>query len=104
MLTSGLPVNNPAQLLHSPALRELLNDAEILGYQTVIFDLPAVLPVVDAAMIAEKVDGTVLVVSADRSGAAYVRETLDHIDQVGIKNVLGLVVNRVRRDATMEEG
>jgi capsular exopolysaccharide synthesis family protein len=104
VLTSGLPVNNPAQLLHSPALTALLTDAEILGYQTVIFDLPAVLPVVDAAMIAEKVDGTVLVVSAETSGAEFVRESLEHIERAGIKNLLGLIVNRVRRDATLDGG
>lgn len=102
VLTSGLPSNNPAQLLHSSALTELLVDAEILGYQTVIVDLPAVLPVVDAAMIAEKVDGTVLVVSADNGSSESVRETLDHIERMGVKNVLGVVVNRVRRDATVD--
>jgi capsular exopolysaccharide synthesis family protein len=102
VLTSGVPANNPVQLLHSPALEQVLIDAEILGYQTVIVDLPAALPVVDATVVAEKTDGTVLVVSADRTGEDLVRETIGHLERSGVHNMLGIIVNRVRRDATSD--
>jgi capsular exopolysaccharide synthesis family protein len=102
VLTSGLPVNNPVQLLHTPALQQVLIDAEILGYQTVIVDLPAALPVVDATVIAEKVDGTVLVVSTDKADGDVVRETLTMLERSGVNNVLGIIVNRVRRDTTSD--
>ncbi|HLX25468.1 MAG TPA: polysaccharide biosynthesis tyrosine autokinase, partial [Candidatus Cybelea sp.] len=102
VLTSGVPSNNPVQLLNSPALEQVLIDAKILGYQTVIVDLPAALPVVDATVVAEKTDGTVLVVSADKTGEDLVRETLGHLERSGVNNVLGIIVNRVRRDATSD--
>ena len=63
---------------------------------------PAALPVVDATVVAEKVDGTVLVVSADKTGGDLVAETLGHLERSGVRNVLGIIVNRVRRDAVSD--
>jgi succinoglycan biosynthesis transport protein ExoP len=103
VLTSGLPVAAPVRVLHSVVFPHLLVEAKNLGYRTVIVDLPAVLPVVDAALLAEKVDGTVLVVSADRSDGDSVRQTLSYLKSVGIRNLLGIVVNRVRRESTPDD-
>jgi polysaccharide biosynthesis transport protein len=98
VLTSGLPVTAPAHVLHSIVFPQLLVEAKDLGYRTIIVDLPAVLPVVDAALLAEKVDGTVMVVSVDKSDGEFVRESVEYAHRVGIRNLIGLIVNRVRRE------
>ncbi|HEV3091510.1 MAG TPA: polysaccharide biosynthesis tyrosine autokinase [Candidatus Cybelea sp.] len=98
LLTSGTPFSSPAFLVQSGDLSGLLREARECGYDRVIVDLPAVMPVVDAAAVAEKLDGTVLVVSATTGGAEVAREAVAYVESLGIRNLLGLVVNRVRRD------
>jgi receptor protein-tyrosine kinase len=104
VVTSGMPVNSPAQLLQSSDFKAVLAQAEDRGYRVVMVDLPAVLPVVDAALLADKVDGTVLVVSADTTGTRSTREVISYVKSVGIDNLLGLIVNRVRRESPGENG
>jgi succinoglycan biosynthesis transport protein ExoP len=99
LLTSGTPMAAPALLLQSGDLDAMVRDAEAEGYQRIIIDLPAIMPVVDAATIAEKLDGTILVVSAATTSAQLAREAVSYVESLGITNLLGLVVNRVRRDA-----
>jgi receptor protein-tyrosine kinase len=104
VVTSGMPVNSPAQLLQSADFKAVLADAEARGYRLVMVDLPAVLPVVDAALLADKVDGTVLVVSADTTGTRSTRDVISYVKSIGIDNLLGLIVNRVRRESPGENG
>lgn len=99
LLTSGTPLAAPALLLQAGDLDTLLGDAREEGYQRIIIDLPAIMPVVDAAAIAERLDGTILVVSAATTGAEFAREAVSYVESLGITNLLGLVINRVRRDA-----
>jgi capsular exopolysaccharide synthesis family protein len=98
LLTSGTPLSTPAHLLQSGDFDELLREAKADGYQRIIIDLPAVMPVVDAAAVAEKLDGTILVVSAATTDAESARQAVSYVEGLGITNLLGLVVNRVRRE------
>jgi capsular exopolysaccharide synthesis family protein len=104
VITSGIPVSSPAHLLQTSDFKAVLKEAEERGYRVVIVDLPAVLPVVDAALLADKVDGTVLVVSADTTGSRSTREVISYVKSIGIDNLLGLIVNRVRRESPGENG
>jgi polysaccharide biosynthesis transport protein len=102
LLTSGTPLAAPALLLQAGDLDGLLFEAKLAGYQRIIVDLPAIMPVVDAAAVAEKVDATVLVVSAATTGAESARQAVSYVESLGITNLLGLVVNRVRRDTGVD--
>jgi len=62
----------------------------------VIIDAPALGPVVDAAILATKADGTVLVVSIDRTDAPEVRRAVTKLHAVGANNIVGTVANRVQ--------
>jgi polysaccharide biosynthesis transport protein len=104
VITSGIPVASPAHLLQTSDFKAVLKEAEERGYRVVIVELPAVLPVVDAALLADKVDGTVLVVSADTTGSQSTREVISYVKSIGIDNLLGLIVNRVRRESPGENG
>jgi capsular exopolysaccharide synthesis family protein len=60
LLTSGTRTPNSVKLIQSRRFDDLLNEL-LETYQTVIIDAPALMPVVDAAILAAKADGTVLV-------------------------------------------
>jgi succinoglycan biosynthesis transport protein ExoP len=99
LLTSGTPSVAPGRLLQAADFDALLREAKERGYERIIVDLPAVLPVVDAATIAGKLDATILVLSAVTADARSASDVVSYIENLGIRNLAGLVVNRVRRDA-----
>jgi len=93
VLTSGAHSPNPIKLLQSNRFDALLREARE-RYVTVIVDAPALVPVFDAAIVAAKTDGTVLIVSADRTDVRSTRKALARLEGVGINDLLGAVVNR----------
>lgn len=103
LLTSGTPLTTPALLVQSRDMGALLEEAKVSGYRRVIVDLPAVMPVVDASVLAEKLDATILVVSATTTTADLARDAVVYVERLGIRNLLGLVVNRVRRETGGDE-
>ncbi|MGY3718122.1 CpsD/CapB family tyrosine-protein kinase [Sutcliffiella cohnii] len=66
ILTSGPIPPNPAELLSSRAMKELLETVKD-QYNMVIFDTPPVLAVTDAQLLANQCDGTILVVSSGKT-------------------------------------
>jgi capsular exopolysaccharide synthesis family protein len=95
LLTSGTTTPNSVKLLQSERFDRLL--AELEGrYQTVIIDAPALAPVVDAAILAAKSDGTILVVSIDSSDGVQMRRAVAKLQGVGVGNIVGTVANRVK--------
>ena len=91
ILTSGPIPPNPAELLSSRMMEELLVEA-YQDYDLVIFDTPPVLAVTDAQILANKCDGTVLVVasgSTDKDSAVKAKELLNSANA----KLLGVVLN-----------
>jgi protein-tyrosine kinase len=66
VLTSGPIPPNPAELLGSKAMEDLLEAAK-QEYDVVIFDTPPILAVTDAQILANKCDGTILVVNSGKT-------------------------------------
>lgn len=66
VLTSGPIPPNPAELLGSKAMDELLVYS-LEEFDIVIFDTPPVLAVTDAQILANKCDGTILVVNSGKT-------------------------------------
>ena len=104
LLPTGRLPTNPAQLLGSPAMRELLarlrTEAEI-----VILDCPPLNIVADAAVVGRQVDGVLLVV---RLGATPFDSLVHTAEQLRAANipVLGAVLNDIQfeRAARYDEG
>ena len=93
LLTAGESPANPAELLSSPRMAQMLKDARH-EFDFVFVDAPPLLAVSDPCILARQVDGMVLVVRVGkntRTSAARVRELIH--DQ-GIA-VLGTVANGV---------
>jgi polysaccharide biosynthesis transport protein len=94
LLPAGSVPPNASELLASPHATEIL-DALGAEADVVVLDTPPTLPVTDAAVLAAKSDGVVLVAvpgETMRSAAARAHETLD-TPQV---RLLGLVLNKSR--------
>ena len=93
LLTAGDSPANPAEMLSSPRMIQLLKDAKH-EFDFVFVDAPPLLAVSDPCILARHVDGMVLVVRVGkntRTSAARVREL---IHNQGIA-VLGIVANGV---------
>ncbi|MBV8370077.1 MAG: polysaccharide biosynthesis tyrosine autokinase [Candidatus Eremiobacteraeota bacterium] len=93
VLTSGTHSPNPIKLLQSNRFDALLREARS-RYETVIVDAPALVPVFDAAVVAAKTDGTVLIVSAGHTDVRSTRRALARLEAVGVNDLVGTVVNR----------
>ncbi|MEA3321207.1 MAG: CpsD/CapB family tyrosine-protein kinase [Bacillota bacterium] len=91
IMTSGPIPPNPAELLSSRAMEDLLA-AAYHSYDLVIFDTPPVLAVTDAQIIANQCDGTVLVIASgatDKDSAIKAKELLTSAKA----KLLGVVLN-----------
>lgn len=60
LLPSGTPPKNPAELLSSPRMKNLVDELR-QQFDVVLIDTPPVLPVVDALLLSEMADSIVLV-------------------------------------------
>ncbi|MGZ3532941.1 MAG: GumC family protein, partial [Vulcanimicrobiaceae bacterium] len=94
VLTSGTPAPNPIKLLESGRMDELLNEAKE-HYRCVIVDTAALYGNLDAAVLSRKADGTIMVVSTGTTDLRDARKAMRRLTQVGVKNLLGFVLNRV---------
>jgi succinoglycan biosynthesis transport protein ExoP len=94
VLSGGTQVPNPVKLIHSPRLDTLL-EALLKDYRAIIFDTPALLPVYDAAILSAKVDGAVLVISANSTDMPSTKKAMQRLSAVQGVNMLGVVLNRV---------
>ncbi len=93
VLTSGTPSPNPIKLLQSNRFDALLREARE-RYVTVIVDAPALVPVFDAAIVAAKTDGTVMILAAAQTDVRSTRKALARLESVGVNDLIGTVVNR----------
>lgn len=92
-LSSGSLPPNPAELLGSQKMREVIQELST-QFDCVIFDSPPVLPVTDAVLIARNCDGVVLIVDSQHTAKQLIREVRSKLVNFHAK-ILGVVLNRV---------
>lgn len=93
VLASGHVPPNPSELLGSKEMTELIRYLEG-RFDHVLLDAPPLLPVTDAAVLAPRVGGVVLVVGARQVRLAEVRKALASLSMVDAR-LLGIVLNRL---------
>lgn len=93
VLTSGQIPPNPSELLGSSTMRDLLRRLEE-AFDVVIIDAPPLLPVTDAAVLAQEVGGVVLVVGASKLRRQDLEKSLGALHMIEA-NLLGIVLNRL---------
>ena len=97
ILTSGPVAPNPSEILSSKRMDEVL---EVLGreYDYVIIDTPPILPVTDAAVVAAKVDGVIMITAWGVINPQVARDAKTRLDQAGA-NIIGVILNKVEVNA-----
>jgi capsular exopolysaccharide synthesis family protein len=95
LLTSGALPPHPAEMLGSRRMGQLLASLNEVA-DVVIYDSPPVLAVTDAAVLANRVDGVVLVIKAKQTRRDAARQAILVLHQAGA-NLLGGVLNQVSK-------
>lgn len=91
-LTSGAIPPNPAELISSNRMEQLIEEMEAM-FDLVIFDTPPVLAVADSQIMAREVDGVLFVLRKGKDGKDQIVNAKERMDAVEA-NVLGAIYNR----------
>ena len=99
VLTSGTRPPDTTRLLSSKRMQELVQE---LGnsdqFDLVLFDTPPVLGLADAPLLAQHLDGLILLVSLDRVDRGLPKEAISRVRSSGAQ-VLGVVTNAVKEES-----
>lgn len=93
ILTSGATPPNPAELISSKRMEQLIEEMERV-FDLVIFDTPPVLAVADSQIMAGKVDGTLFVLRKGVDTKEQIQSANERMESVNA-NVLGAIYNRI---------
>ena len=86
---------NPVELLSGQYFEELLKAAKE-SYDYVLIDVPPLGSVIDAAVVAAKCDGTILVISDNQVRYRQAIEVIEQLRKSGSK-ILGVVRNNIKK-------
>ncbi len=93
VITAGRRPPDPPRLLSSARMGELVREiADTGGYDLVLFDTPPALGLADSALVAEHLDGIILLVSLGKVDRRLPAEALQRIQAAGAP-LLGVVTN-----------
>ncbi len=96
ILTSGPIPPNPAELLSSKAMEQLLKEVEE-EFDMVLFDSPPLLAVTDGQILASKCDGTILVVSSGKTETEQAVKAKELLNAAN-SHILGVVLNNKKME------
>lgn len=101
ILPSGQIPPNPAELLNSETMTALISTLR-QKFDYVVIDCPPLLPVTDAAVVASKADGVLLIIRTGSTKVTQFKGAVDSVTAVG-SSVLGVVLNMIPRSRTSDE-
>ncbi len=93
LIPGGSQASNPSELLLSERMKQLLSLVTPV-FDWIIIDSPPALPVHDASIIADMVDGVLFVIRAGTTDAEIAERTAAEFQG---KNLLGVVLNQVQK-------
>lgn len=96
-ISKGPNLNNPAELLTSDRMSELLEELKA-KYDYIIIDCPPLL-VTDSVALSAKVDGCLFVVNAKKTKQEQALRSIQQLRKVQA-NILGFIVNHVKMPGT----
>jgi len=94
VITSGPIPPNPAELLSSNEMREMLQSLTV-RFKHVIVDSPPAISFTDAAILSTLVDGVVLVAMANKSSIHLMRQFKQRVSAIGAR-IYGVVLNGIK--------
>src|ERR1700687_5742669 len=93
IMPAGTPPPNPAELLASSNMRDLI--VELRGlYDHIVIDTPPTLSVTDAVVLSPRADATILVIRSSQTTKQALRRARDILTQVNA-HVAGVLLNAV---------
>ena len=93
LLAAGKPPRNPAELLSSHKMKELIGLLRN-NFDYVIYDTPPVVPVTDPSVLGSQIDGMIMVIQAGRTQRNIITHAKHLLDQARVKT-LGYVMTGV---------
>jgi non-specific protein-tyrosine kinase len=96
VLTSGPVPPNPAEILASQRMGEIVALLRSRA-EYILIDTPPIIAVTDAAVLAPRVDGVILVVNAGKTKRDLAVKARDMLKQVNA-HILGVVLNNAQVD------
>ena len=93
-LPAGKPPQNPAELLGSGKVKNLLSLLKT-KYDYIIIDAPPIIPVTDAGVIGAQTDGVVMVLQANRTHRGVIKQSESLLKQAQTK-ILGYILTNVQ--------
>ncbi len=93
VLPAGTPPPNPAELLASSNMRDLLADLRE-HYDHIVIDTPPTLSVTDAVVLSQRVDAIILVIRSSKTTKQALRRSRDILMQVNAR-ITGVLLNAV---------
>lgn len=93
VLLSGPIPPNPAELLGSKRMKKVLADLTA-AYDLVLIDSPPVIAVADSSILAQSVDGVMLVIGYGEVSREFALQAKTQLEKVGAK-VIGAILNKV---------
>jgi len=98
VLTSGTPPPNPAEFLNSQRMNDLIASFRE-EFDVVLFDCPPILPVTDAAILASKTDGTLIVYRVGKIARSALKRAKALLENVRGR-VLGVVLTGLKAETS----
>ncbi|WP_343045105.1 CpsD/CapB family tyrosine-protein kinase [Paenibacillus lemnae] len=95
VMTSGPIPPNPAELLGSEKMKELLEQLRT-QFDIILIDTPPLLAVTDAQLLASQSDGVLLVMHAGKVRKEIAVKAKENLQRVNAR-LLGVVLNKVKR-------
>lgn len=99
LLPSGPLPPNPSELLGSRRMEEIIATLRERA-DLVLFDAPPIIAVTDAAVLASKVDGVLLVIRAGTTKRDHAQRAKALLEKVNAR-LVGAVLNNVRMDISL---
>ena len=96
IITSGPIPPNPSELLGGTVLKKIIESCKDI-YDLIIFDAPPIIAVTDAQIIANTVDGTILVIDSQATDKKATEKACELLEASNAK-ILGAVLNNVKAD------
>jgi capsular exopolysaccharide synthesis family protein len=100
IITSGTIPPNPSELVNSPRIPVIFAQLKE-NYDIVIVDTTPILPATDAAILAKKTDGVIIVYQVGKIARGSLKRAKGQMDTVKAK-VLGIVLNGLRPESSTD--
>lgn len=95
ILPSGPKPPNPSEMLSSKKMTMVLEELN-KNYDYIIYDLPPVISITDAQILAAKVDATILVVKQNQAAKQSVLQA-NKLLKMANANIIGVIMNGIKK-------